>query len=319
MPGTAIVLIPDSRDEVWKVSSEKIPHMTLLYLGDQSNNENLEQMFEYIRHVASTTLMPLSVSVDHRGNLGGDNADVLFFNNIPTRLINARQQMLKDDNISKAYSSADQYSGWTPHLTLGYPQTPARGKFTTPAQRWPSYVTFDKLAVWTGNFEGPTYTLTDNERDREEVGDMAQADEIEEFLAHHGIKGMKWGVRRDRSSLGSSKAEVQTKIRPGKKVVSRGGKGLAPSEDAVRTSVLRSKAKASSSHALSNKELKELVERMNLEQNYSRLADPGKLAIIKRGTTHAQTILAVGTVATTAYGLAKSPLAQALNKKLSGG
>lgn len=34
MANWAIVAIPEERDPVWKYSSEKVPHMTLLFLGE---------------------------------------------------------------------------------------------------------------------------------------------------------------------------------------------------------------------------------------------------------------------------------------------
>lgn len=494
MAGTAIVLIPKDSDPVWDVSSEKVPHMTILFLGDQSNADELSMMQEYVRHVAATTLSPMFIVVDHRGILGKDKADVLYFQGPLKDLQGARRQMLADTNIFRAFSSVEQFPGWTPHLTLGYPETPAKSEFK---KDWPGVVEFDRIAIWTGDFIGPTYTLThgiekggslmsesfteleqsevvqdflshfgtkgmkwgvrkdrghegeqastrkiasldkkfekkatnsiglsikvhnraaqmtnDNDIDRinnkpqyknvnfnrdsplrrkyyaehekafldnaekaakelgtnasgtkeyriTELGDgtwrltlgdvkhaddenflvkvsyddngyiislameeptvLEQSEKIEQaeaWLAHFGVPGMKWGVRRDRSSGSSGKSEVTTKIRPGKKVRSTGGRGLSPSEDAIKASVLKTKAKSSTSHSLSNKELQDLVTRLNLEQNYSRLADPGKLAVIKKGTTHANTILAVGTLATTAYALGTSPLGKLIASKV---
>lgn len=65
-----------------------------------------------------------------------------------------------------------------------------------------------------------------------------------EFLSHHGVKGMKWGVRKDRKS--SSKGS-QSSGTP--------------------------KPKA---HELSDEDLKKAIERMNLEQQYSNLISPKK-------------------------------------------
>lgn len=75
---------------------------------------------------------------------------------------------------------------------------------------------------------------------------MADSAEIDAFyLEHFGKKGMHWGVRKT--------------------------KGPA-SEDHQRVAAIRDKVKSSGGiHALSNVELKELSDRMNLESSYSRL------------------------------------------------
>src|SRR5436190_11296317 len=74
-----IVAIPDENDRVWKISSEKIPHMTLLFLGDAKDVSNLEQIMLFVEHAASTSLKRFYLPVDRRGKLGEDEADVLFF------------------------------------------------------------------------------------------------------------------------------------------------------------------------------------------------------------------------------------------------
>ena len=104
-------------------------------------------------------------------------------------------------------------------------------------------------------------------------------------LSHYGVKGMKWGVRkRDRGSNGPVK--VRTSHKPGGRVKTKGGENQKASPDAVRAAVARQKARKSTTDSLSNKELQDLVTRMNLEQQYARL-DPKKenlgLAFLKTG------------------------------------
>jgi hypothetical protein len=96
-------------------------------------------------------------------------------------------------------------------------------------------------------------------------------------LMHYGVKGMKWGVRKDRS-VSSGPQPVQTLQRPGSRVQARGGKNLPASEDAVKAAEARQKARASTTDSLSTKDLQQLVNRMNLEQQYSRLTTPQKSA-----------------------------------------
>lgn len=75
---------------------------------------------------------------------------------------------------------------------------------------------------------------------------------VEDILTHYGVKGMKWGVRR------SSKSSSTPKPRHA---------------DAVRANASYQKAKTKGSAALSNKELKDLNERIRLEQQFRQL-DP---------------------------------------------
>jgi hypothetical protein len=93
-------------------------------------------------------------------------------------------------------------------------------------------------------------------------------------LEHHGIKGMHWGVRRDRSRVRTS-------------------------SDYKKTAGLRGKP----SHELTDKQLRSLNERMNLEQNYSRL-NPSNFA---RGLRIAGTILSTAGMVVGAYNLFHSP------------
>lgn len=86
-----------------------------------------------------------------------------------------------------------------------------------------------------------------------------------------GVKGMRWGVRKDPSAGPGPASEVTVKTRPGKKVKTEGGKERPASEDAIKAAVGRQIAKKSTTDALSNEELQAVVTRMQLEQNFQRL------------------------------------------------
>lgn len=97
------------------------------------------------------------------------------------------------------------------------------------------------------------------------------------YLQHHGIKGMKWGVRRFRTRDGKLTAA-------GKKRYNQDDW----SSDAKEASALRRK----SVNQMSNAELRKYNERVRLEQEYSRL-NPSK---IKKGMAIAAGV--VGTLTT---------------------
>lgn len=104
---------------------------------------------------------------------------------------------------------------------------------------------------------------------------------FEDELAHFGIKGMRWGVRRkDPSSSDSSSASdstptgtpVHVESTPGKGVRKTSGGQKAPVHpDAAVAAGLRQMARASTTDALSNTELASAIKRMNLEEQYHRL------------------------------------------------
>jgi hypothetical protein len=79
---------------------------------------------------------------------------------------------------------------------------------------------------------------------------LEQSDLVGPFLEHYGVKGMHWGQRmKDRKARKS-----------------------ATSTDAKASLTVRAKAKSHTPKALSNAQLTTAINRMNLEQNYKRLA-----------------------------------------------
>jgi 2'-5' RNA ligase len=248
-----IVAIPAIDDDVWKVSSEKQPHLTILFLGDAMSNPNVSKIIDYVKE-QSSFLEPFSLLVDHRGTLGADEADVLFFSQeIPWRLLDFRSMLMGNQEISMAYNAIPQHQTWKPHLTLGYPETPAHPDDWDPMGT--QYVTFDKVAVWFGDAEGTEFQLTPNNRKVYADEVAGWADKIGDVIAHYGVKGMKWGIRR--KNVGTASEKVV-------------------SEDAAKAAGAASKAKKQGKQALSNEEMQALVTRMNLERQLSSLTPPSR-------------------------------------------
>ena len=90
------------------------------------------------------------------------------------------------------------------------------------------------------------------------------------YLAHYGVKGMKWGVRRNRDSSGSSskgQASASDASTP-KKTVKRQENLSRYSDDKLASKVSEKKGLDS----LSDAELSRLTKRMQLEQSYRELS-----------------------------------------------
>lgn len=194
-----IVAIPATDDPIWKISSEKVPHLTLLFLGDAKNNSKITEIYRFVQHAVHLSEHgPFYLDVDRRDVLGEDKADVLHFRKDWSFkwVKQFRNQLLQHPDIRTAYDSTEQYPEWQPHLTLGYPETPAH------EDKIPNHgldmIRFDRIAVWTGNYEGPEFRLEYAEREEElevaysETGSVA----VKEVLEHFGTKGMRWGVRK---------------------------------------------------------------------------------------------------------------------------
>lgn len=116
------------------------------------------------------------------------------------------------------------------------------------------------------------------------------SDLVEDFLAHFGVKGMRWGVRRNRDHAPSS-------------------------SDAQNAALVREKIRQTGgTHSLTNKELQDFITRANLEQQYSRLAreDP-KLV---RGHNFIKALLNAANTANSVYNLYNSPLSKEIRKAL---
>jgi len=162
MPNVVIVALPTEDDYVNKISSEKVPHMTILFLGDLLNVKNLGKIISFTQHASDQMLLRFGMDVDKRGVLGPDKADVLFFKKSQWSGFDSvnsfRSSLLQEPNIRTAYDLVpDQFSEWIPHLTLGYPTSPAK-----PDNRdYPGiyYVSFDRIAVWFAEFEGIEFPL----------------------------------------------------------------------------------------------------------------------------------------------------------------
>lgn len=100
-------------------------------------------------------------------------------------------------------------------------------------------------------------------------------DSLDKTLSHYGVPGMKWGIRKKRGSSVSTAPKVPTdvtvKSSPGGKIQTAGGHNQMPHDDAKKAAAYRQKARASGVSSLSNSEIKALVERLRLENDYAKI------------------------------------------------
>lgn len=165
------------------------------------------------------------------------------------------------------------------------------------------------------------FLMVDPESDFIAQGDLIVMDS---HLEHYGVKGMKWGVRKDgsvssttqkMSSLRLKSTDVVVRQKPGRFVKTAGGRKQTASDDAVRVAAARQLAKRSTTDSLSTKQLQEAVNRMNLEIQYAKvvkkadrrdrgkrivdsiLGNPSTKQIVVKGATSAVRKAATGGVA----------------------
>ena len=95
----------------------------------------------------------------------------------------------------------------------------------------------------------------------------------EDFISHHGVKGQKWGVRKDRSASGrrskTKRSLITININKGstskKQEVSKKAGILKKTVEAKK------KSKSESIHDLSDAELDARISRLQREQHYKQL------------------------------------------------
>lgn len=273
MGNIAIVAIPTAQDVVWKFSSEKIPHMTLLFLGD-GPLQNEENIIQYVQHVTSTSLHKFGMSVDRRDVLGPNKADVLIFDKgwANADIEAARGYLLADPNINEAYLSADQYEGWIPHLTLGFPETPIKKEPENSYEL--NYVQFDRIAIWTDDYAGPEFRLGSEDMSLEP---MYHSDMALKTLQHSGTKGMKWGIRRRVGSDGLVKGPSSNNPNAHS---SEALKKISADHERVVTAL--AKKNSDGVNSLSDRELKDVANRAKALNEFHKAMTPEQKSSLQK-------------------------------------
>jgi hypothetical protein len=94
---------------------------------------------------------------------------------------------------------------------------------------------------------------------------------VENILAHFGVRGMRWGVRR-KATVGPQEVFVSRSRVPGsKRLKAKGGGGHPSTKEGLSAREIGQIGKKSGLHALSDQQLNQYARRIQLEQNVARL------------------------------------------------
>lgn len=110
---------------------------------------------------------------------------------------------------------------------------------------------------------------------RADTGGPRSVDELvsvgEDFFAHWGVKGMKWGVRKEDITSGAKKL----KARFDKAEAAVDKTKVYTHKERRNADMVRLRAKVVGAHTLSNKEIRETIHRMKLEREFKELYESG--------------------------------------------
>lgn len=95
---------------------------------------------------------------------------------------------------------------------------------------------------------------------------------LDDFIEHHGVLGQKWGVRHDRKSTSSGRSKGTPKINTKAKAKTKTKKKVPVLKQVVeKAKEIKTDSKPKSVHELSDSELRERINRLNMEKQYSDL------------------------------------------------
>lgn len=120
-------------------------------------------------------------------------------------------------------------------------------------------------------------------------------------LLHYGVLGMKWGRRKDKGNSAVSSTSKADQ-----------------SDDSKAAENAKAKVAKSGISSLSNKELQNLNERMNLEANYKRLTSNGtpENSKLETGKKAYKTLIDTSRIANEVYKHYESPAVRLLRQQL---
>ena len=107
--------------------------------------------------------------------------------------------------------------------------------------------------------------------ERSESDSSDSVNHAADVLAHFGVLGMHWGVRKREASATKDQTPVSIHIKRGQKIKTSGGDNQPPTEDAKKAAAYQQIANKNGVQSLTNPEIQHLLNRISLEQKYSKL------------------------------------------------
>lgn len=190
--GSIVALKPKATDPVTSASSEPA-HITLAWLGSAADlsEEDVAALREEVISYFAQVDDVITASVVGRETLGADEADVVMVDGDGLRAL--RDGLVALPKVAELMGRVEQYPEWTPHVTLGYPDSPAND---------PDYagetIEFDKASLWIGTkqedmtFEVDEEAPMDDEPEVEEAEDEPTDEEMAAGLEEMGDEPIPW-------------------------------------------------------------------------------------------------------------------------------
>jgi len=172
--GIVIVALPAADDPVHGIGPED-KHATLLWFGHTSDHADPAAVAAGIREsvellISTDQPEPFDQDTTSVERLGDDDPQALVVKLVTgdSSLETLRSALLSYDAVIEPYESVKQWPKFTPHVTLGYPESDSDELAWTEAADALDSIRFDRLAVWIGD-DRTEYPLTSSDTTEEDT------------------------------------------------------------------------------------------------------------------------------------------------------
>ena len=177
--GVCVVLLPESSSSIHDASSEDAAHMTTVWLGT-TDNVTPEERYDIVEQLRSYAVeaTPITIPVEEVATLGEEGAEVVLMEPSDSAIAFREGLIAEGSPIWAEWSSVEQFPNWIQHVTLGYPESPAKGEFLEDS------ITFDRIALWYGDertvipLGAPALTAAAEAEEQELTPDTSDVDPV---------------------------------------------------------------------------------------------------------------------------------------------